>query len=180
MNRKFEIRKKVVRWALIVAVALDLGLVGLNVKMARAPHAPAGELQRLMKQREIMQGDLRRGDEIQKSLPAIEQQDDAFFHEEFRPLPTGYSALVADLHSLASQSGLQMDSITYDQHPADAHGLVQVNIAESVEGNYQSLVTFLNALQRSQSFYILDGLALSSSTEGGVRLSLQLRTFFRT
>jgi Tfp pilus assembly protein PilO len=180
MNRKFELRKTIVRWALVVAVVLDLGLVGLNWRMARAPHAPAGELARLNRQREMMEGDLRRGDEIQKELPAIALQDDRFFHEQFRPLPTGYSDLVADLNSLAVQAGLHVDSTTFDQHSADSHGIVQVNISESVEGNYQSLITFLNALQRSKNFYILDGLGLSSSMAGNVRLSLQLRTFFRT
>lgn len=78
------------------------------------------------------------------------------------------------------QAGLHVDSTMFEQHSADSHGVVQVNISESVEGNYQSLITFLNALQRSKNFYILDGLGLSSSLAGNVRLSLQLRTFFRT
>jgi len=180
MNRKFELRKRIVRWALIVVVALDLGLVALNWQLQRAPHAPPGELIRLQKVRDLMEGDLRRGDDIEKNLPAIEQQDDGFFHEEFRPLSTGYSGLSADLNSLATQAGLTVSSTSYEQHASDEHGLVEVSISESVEGNYQSLVSFLNALQRSNNFYILDGLILSSSTEGSVRLSLQLQTFFRT
>jgi len=180
MNQKLEFRKRIVRWALILAVVVDLGLVGLNWHMARTPHPPEGELQRLNRQREIMQADLRRGDKIQKDLPGIEQQDDLFFHEQFRPLPTGYSGLISDLNSLAVGAGLRMDSTTFDQHAADSHGVVQVNISESVEGNYQSLVSYLNALQRSKNFYILDGLGLSSSTEGSVKLTLQLRAFFRT
>lgn len=161
MNRKLEIRKRIVRVALIVAVAVDLGLVGLIWHMNRSPHAPEGELARLDDQRKMMEGDLRRGDEIERDLPAIEKEDDVFFHEQFRPLPTGYSALVADLDSLTEQAGLHADSTTWRQAPADAHGVVQVNISESVEGNYQSLVTFLNALQRSKNFYILDGLGLT-------------------
>ncbi len=180
MNRKHEFRKRIIKSALIVAVLVDLCLVGLNWHMARTPRPPDSELVRLANQRKMMEADLRRGDDIEKNLPAIEQQDDQFFHEEFRPLPTGYSGLVADLNALAGQSGLRMDSTTFDQHAADPHGIVQVNISESVEGNYQSLVTYLNALQRSKNFYILDGLGLSSSTGGTVRLTLQLRTFFRT
>ena len=38
---------------------------------------------------------------------------------------------------------------------------------------------FINALERSDSFYILDRLALAASTNGQVRLNLQLRTYFR-
>jgi Tfp pilus assembly protein PilO len=180
MSQNFNFRKRIVRWALIVAVVVDLGLAGLNWHMVRTQHPPEGELKRLETQREIMQGDLRRGDGIEKDLPAIEQQDDLFFHEQFRPLPTGYSGLISDLNSLAVGAGLRMDSTTFDQHAADSHGVVQVNISESVDGNYQSLVSYLNALQRSKNFYILDGLGLSFSTEGSVRLTLQLRTFFRT
>ena len=64
---------------------------------------------------------------------------------------------------------------------ADARGLMELEISTAVEGDYDSLVQFLNKLEHSDNFYVLDGLSLNSTTGGGkLRLNLQLRTYFRT
>jgi len=55
-----------------------------------------------------------------------------------------------------------------------------VDIGESIEGSYPSVVQFLDGLEHSHSFYVLDGLSLSSSRQSTLKLSLQLRTFFRS
>jgi hypothetical protein len=57
---------------------------------------------------------------------------------------------------------------------------MQIDIATAVEGDYESLVSFLNKLEHSDHFYVLDSLALASSSAGKLRLNLQLRTYFRT
>lgn len=57
---------------------------------------------------------------------------------------------------------------------------MQVDIATSVEGDYDSLIQFLNKLEHSDNFYVLDSLTLASSSAGKLRLNLQLRTYFRT
>lgn len=58
---------------------------------------------------------------------------------------------------------------------------MELEIATAVEGDYDSLVQFLNKLEHSDNFYVLDGLSLNSSTGSGkLRLNLQLRTYFRT
>ena len=54
-------------------------------------------------------------------------------------------------------------------------------MSATVEGAYPGLVKFINGLERSQNFYLLDSLALASGMGGtGVRLNLQLRTYFRS
>jgi hypothetical protein len=58
--------------------------------------------------------------------------------------------------------------------------VVELDIGESVEGSYPSVVAFLNGLEHSHGFYILDGLSLTSNREGALKLSLRLRTFFRS
>jgi hypothetical protein len=75
---------------------------------------------------------------------------------------------------------LRSDSITFHQLNPDARGLVQIDIATAVEGDYDGLIQFLNKLEHSENFYVLDSLALASSSAGKLRLNLQLRTYFRT
>jgi hypothetical protein len=50
-----------------------------------------------------------------------------------------------------------------------------------VSGDYSSVVRFVNNLEHSDTFYVLDGLALAANGSGGqLRLNLQLRTYFRS
>jgi hypothetical protein len=49
-----------------------------------------------------------------------------------------------------------------------------------VNGDYPSVVRFINGLERSNNFYVLDGLQLAESTAGNVKLNLRLRTYFRS
>jgi hypothetical protein len=49
-----------------------------------------------------------------------------------------------------------------------------------MQGAYPSLVSFINGLERSKSFYLLDSLSLDSSTDGLLKLNLELRTYFRS
>jgi len=53
-------------------------------------------------------------------------------------------------------------------------------VAAAVEGDYANVINFINGLERSNNFYVLDGLSLASSTAGNLRLNLQLRTYFRS
>jgi hypothetical protein len=56
-----------------------------------------------------------------------------------------------------------------------------VDILAVVDGDYPSVVRFINDLEHSDTFYVLDGLSLASSGSGGqLKLNLQLRTYFRT
>jgi hypothetical protein len=51
----------------------------------------------------------------------------------------------------------------------------------TVEGDYPALIQFIHALERSKNFYLLDNLTLASGgSTAGVKLNLDLRTFFRT
>jgi Tfp pilus assembly protein PilO len=180
MKTNLDRRKTIVTWAVAAVIVVDLVLAGLSWQLSRTPHAPLGELQSLELQRKMMIGDVSRGDEIRKNLPAVEQQCDRFFQDQFRPVGSGYSGLLADLDSIASHAGLRSDATSFQQHKPDEHGVVEVDIGESVEGSYPSVVSFLNGLEHSHGFYVLDGLSLTSNRAGALRLSLRLRTFFRS
>jgi Tfp pilus assembly protein PilO len=140
----------------------------------------AGDLNRLTMMEKQYRADNARLERFKAELPADEKQWDAFFTTHFHPAGAGYSAVSEDLGGLSRSAGLRADSISFHQHPPDARGLMQVDIATAVEGDYDGLVQFLNKLEHSDNFYVLDSLALASSTQGKLRLNVQLRTYFRT
>ncbi len=139
-------------------------------------------------------GDLKRLELLEKSYRA----DNARL-ERFRPncpptkssgtnfLPRTFIRPAPDIRRSAKTSencrvrpGLRSDTITFHQHTPDARGLMEVDITTAVEGDYDSLIQFLNKLEHSDNFYVLDSLALASSSAGKFRLNVQLRTYFRT
>jgi Tfp pilus assembly protein PilO len=180
MSKSIQHRKTIVRWALAIILVLDVALVGVNYELNESPHISPGELKQLDLLEKSYRADNARLDKFRSELPADEKQWDEFFMTHFSPAGAGYSALSEDLGQLSHSAGLRTDSISFHQHNPDARGLMQIDISTGVEGDYESLVSFLNKLEHSDHFYVLDSLALASSSAGKLRLNLQLRTYFRT
>ncbi len=173
-------RNKIIRFALGVVLAGDVILIGLNWRLNSSPHVQETDLNRLSLLDKQYRADNARLARFRTELPADEKEWDSFFTTHFHPATAGYSAISEDLGQLATSAGLRYDNISFHQHPPDARGLMQIDIATAVEGDYDNLIQFLNKLEHSDNFYVLDSLSLASGTVGKVRLNLQLRTFFRT
>jgi hypothetical protein len=173
-------RNNVIRAALAVILIADAVLIGVYWRINGSPHVQTGELNRLMMMEKQYRADNARLERFKVELPSDEKQWDEFFTTHFHPAGAGYSAISEDLGDLSRTAGLRSDTISFHQHAPDARGLMQVDIATAVEGDYDSLVQFLNKLEHSDNFYVLDSMALASGTVGKLRLNVQLRTYFRT
>lgn len=179
MGRKPGKWKTWTRWALGLLLAMDAALLFINWRNGGA-EAQAQNLRALKYQYAVMSKDVRHAQDIEKRLPQIQEQCDAFFKEQLSPAAGGYSAVVADLGRIAEKAGLRTSGVSYNQQPVTDRGVIEVEIAATVEGDYPSLVRFINGLERSDSFYLLDKLVLASSTGGGIKLAFELRTYFRS
>jgi hypothetical protein len=173
-------RNNVIRAILGVILLADVVLMGAVWRLNGSPHVQPSELNRLVMLEKQYRADNARLERFRIELPADEKQWDEFFTTHFRPAGAGYSAISEDFGNLSRAAGLQSDAITFHQHAPDARGLMQVDIVTAVEGNYDSLVQFLDKLEHSENFYVLDSLALASGSQGKLRLNVQLRTYFRT
>jgi|SRR5580704_10907138 Tfp pilus assembly protein PilO len=180
MKATIQQRNNIVRAIIAVVLLADAVLIGIQWKINSSPHVQATDLNRLAMVEKQYRADDARLERFKTELPADEKQWDQFFTTHFHPAGAAYSAISQDLGTLSRTAGLASDSITFHQHPPDARGLMQVDISTAVEGDYDSLVQFLNKLEHSENFYVLDSLALASSSVGKLRLNVQLRTYFRT
>jgi len=68
-------------------------------------------------------------------------------------------------------------------------GVEEIKISETVEGDYPSIIKFINGLEQSKYFYLLSDLKLDLASISGtgvgnqgslIRLHLELRTYFKT
>src|SRR5512135_1744686 len=171
-------RNNMIRWVLAAILVADAVLMGVDWRLNRSPHVQLTDLNRLGMMEKQYRADNARLERFKTELPADEEQWDEFFTTHFHPAGAGYSAISEDLGDLSRTAGLRSDSISFHQHSPDARGLMQVDISTAVEGDYDSLVQFLNKLEHSDNFYVLDSLALASSSVGKLRLNVQLRTYF--
>lgn len=180
MKPVIQHRNNVIRAILAVVLLVDFVLILAQWKLNSSPRIQPTDLNRLEMTVKQYRADNTRLERFKTELPADEKQWDEFFTTHFHPAGAGYSAISEDLGDLSRSSGLQSDQISFHQHAPDARGLMQVDIATAVEGNYDSLIQFLNKLEHSDNFYVLDSMALASSSAGKLRLNVQLRTYFRT
>jgi hypothetical protein len=180
MTTPIQQRKVLIRWLLAAVLLADAVLLGVRWRINSSPHVQPADLDRLTLLEKQYRADNARLERFRSELPADEKQWDEFFTTHFHPAGAGYSAISGDLGDLSRAAGLRSDAISFHQHTPDARGLMQVDITTAVEGDYDGLIQFLNKLEHSDNFYVLDGLSLASSTAGKLRLNVQLRTYFRT
>ena len=177
---RFTVRQ-LVQIALGVLLAADVALLFWNYQARGSnPQSQAAQLDRLRRQHEVLGGDVRAAAEIRTRLPEVNQQCDRFVKERLLSVSSGYSAVVEDLHRISSETGLTARGIQYKQKDLTARGVAEVQVAASVEGGYANLVRFINAMEKSKQFYLLEELTLvESSSSDAIRLNLQLKTYFR-
>lgn len=172
--------KNVIRLIIGLILLLDVALIVVNWRLAASATAPTEEVRALRIRQKEMAADIRRAEQIRAGLPAVETQTASFMEKDLRPAASGYSAVVDDLATLAKDSGVQITSTHFKPKAIEKRGVDEITINISMQGAYPSLVSFINALERSNSFYLLDNLTLDSSSEGTLKLNLALRTYFRS
>jgi len=97
------------------------------------------------------------------------------------PRRTGYSTLLAELLQAASRAGIDTREGNFDVEPIEGtedYGMISVNA--NFRGEYQNLVRFLNQLDRSQQFLIIDSLAATPRTDSNeLQFTIRLNTLLR-
>jgi Tfp pilus assembly protein PilO len=173
-------RKNAIRVIIGLILLADVALIGVNWQLASSPGVPSEELRALRRRRDEMTADIRRSEAIRLGLPAVQTETASFMEKDLHPTGAWSSTIIEDLGALAKDSGLQITAKRFKEKSIEKRGVDEITINITMQGAYPSLVSFINALERSKSFYLLDSLTLDSSTEGLLKLNLQLRTYFRS
>jgi Tfp pilus assembly protein PilO len=95
-------------------------------------------------------------------------------------LPERQSAIATELEKLADQNKVRIGQERYEPKPSDLPELTEVQIDTSIEGDYVSLVKFINALERDKMFFVVKSLQLTGEQGGSVKLALKAQTFLRS
>jgi len=178
LRRSWKIWTSVALGALL---AVDIGLaVFLWPGGRQDPAALKADRDRLALQAKLLRADVERGDKIRESLPTAGKACDEFYRESFLDAGTGYSKIEADLGAIAAETGVKTTGFSFKQTDIKEKGTTEIQISATVDADYPALVRFINGLERSKNFYLLDSLRLASEGTGGIKLALDLHTYFRT
>lgn len=174
--------KTLVLAALGVMLAVDVLLAGLILKSsAVSPEQARMERDNLQAQAKLLDVDVARAQRIKAELADVEKKSDKFYQGELPSSASGYSDVEIDLGEIAEKAGLKTSLLGYHQKEIKDRGVTEIQITAAVEGDYASLLKFVDGIERSEKFYLLDGLTLASGSAGGeIKLNLTLRTFFRS
>ena len=90
--------------------------------------------------------------------------------------PAEYSTVSEELGKLAAASGVQIAAVKYDDKDTAVEGLRRLDIDLALSGSYLQEVKFINALERDNLFFVIDGVTLGEQ-QGNVRLQLKVETY---
>jgi Tfp pilus assembly protein PilO len=182
MRHDFKLERRLIIFALVLLVAADVALAVYGWNLSAGRH-PQDELAVLTRNRDLLRADIARAQEIRKKIPAIKEDCDKF-EDSLYTAGKGYSSVSAELDSIASKSGLVVQSTAFREADVKGRDLQQVEIETVVDGSYSQVVHFLNGLQRSPNVYAIEALeAKADSAQGAngrVRVSMHIKTYFRT
>ena len=123
----------------------------------------------LVTERERAQNLARRAERTQTRLERL--YANSFQTEEKR-----ITKVIAEVKALAERAGLDPPSIHYPDESISRYGLVKRSIVFGVDGTYLALRRFINFLELTESFVILEEIRpTEKSSNRGRRLSINLK-----
>ena len=180
---RFQIKKQVIIAGLAVLFIADAAFLYFNSVMS----SPQENRQQVLavdnRQLALVKADVKRASEIREKIPQVLKQFDGF-ENTLLPASKGYSVIAQEMDEDAHDAHLIVDNVKYHATDVVGRDLTEVSLESSVTGDYNGIVRFLNALQRSKHVYIVDALEVDSQSSGQapvgtLRVNLHMRTYFR-
>lgn len=171
-----DTRRKV-KIALTMMVLLDVAavlvyfspLIGSETRRQAHLHQLWQELQQKTREVAPLRG-------LDKKIPVAQKQIGDFYKQRF---PAQDSDISDSLGKLANESGVKIGSFKYAMKDPEELGLQRVEIEADLDGGYLQLVRFINSLERSPTFFLVDSVQLGGEQNGVVRLQMKMETYLR-
>ncbi len=184
MRRDFTLRKRIILVGVTLLVLADVALAAYSWQLSSAPVTPKPPGAVDVRPQDLLRADIKRAQGIRDNIPAIQKDCDRFEQSLFAA-SSGYSAVRSELGAIARKTGTRLQDLSFKPTDIASRGMTEVAIDATVDGDYKSVIGFLNGLQRSNNLYAVDSLTLASDTTNQssgnvIKVALHLKTYFRT
>jgi type IV pilus assembly protein PilO len=189
MPRSFDLRSISVKDPRVVMRAVLGVLAVANVVAALVVFKPWGgspaelEAQRAQLERQIrdMRQRLERSRELVVKVQQARAEGDRFLSDYMMDRRTTYSTIVAELDRVANDAGMKPKEKSYNlENVEGSDTIMQMTVTSAFEGQYANLTKFVNLLDKSSRFLIIE--SLSAAPQQGnnlLNVSIKLDTFVR-
>jgi len=144
-----------------------------------SPEEMAQELGQLRGQVQQKQASVERLRTLSEKCRAALEDGSAFMDEYFIGRRTASSTIVSELRDAADESSITQEQHTFGYEPVEgSDNLQMMTISGNYEGEYDDLLAFINLLDRSPRFLILDTLTASPErTAGTLNMNFKMNAF---
>jgi len=178
----FDVREKAPVIAVVIAIWLGLNLVFaflVNMPRSREVTVLSAEVQHL--NREILKktADIDRLRPEHARVLRGNSNLEVFYDEVLSTKEDRLIRFQREIRDLATKFNINMDAVTYPREVL-ANRVTKLGAAMPLSGSYENLRSFLETVERSENFIVVESIQLANSKEGGVILSLTilLSTYF--
>lgn len=174
----------------LVRAALGV-LVAANIVVALVAIKPWGgsaedlarEQMNLQQQLISVEARLEKTKALVTKAERARQEGDGFLTEYTTDRRTTFSTIFAELERVAREAGIQPRPASYELDQVEgSDALYQMSISAAYEGSYANLTRFVNLLDKSPRFLIIESLMAApqqSNTGDLLSVSIKLDTFVR-
>lgn len=113
---------------------------------------------------------------LDKKVETANQQIVDFYKKRF---PSQDSQIATQLGKLATASGVTIEAARYKVQDPVVGKLEPVEMEAQLSGNYVELAKFINALERDEMFFIIDGVTLAGEQKGPIKLQMKFETYLK-
>jgi len=116
-----------------------------------------------------------------KKVEAARTDGDKLLGEITMARRSAFSTIVSELDQAGKQAGVELRDRGYNVDPIEGSDtLSMMTVNANLEGNYENLVRFLNLLDRSSRFLIIESLGAAPQQSGtALNVSVKLDAFVR-
>jgi hypothetical protein len=100
------------------------------------------------------------------------------YHAKLSTYAHGLVPTLQELDQMAVESGLNPGAETFQRTDLKGAPLTQISFRAPFSGAYPQIVAFLSRLERSERFFVVDRVQLSSHSEGSEDLLVEISTYF--
>lgn len=146
-----------------------------------SPEDLARESQQLRKQVLDMQARLAASKALVAKVQGARTQGDAFLNQYVTDRRTTSSTILAELDRVAREAGIKPKEQSYQLEPVEgSETLTQMSITAGYEGSYANLTKFVNLVDKSQRFLIIENMAAAPQQNGQtLNVSFRMDAFVR-
>jgi len=169
--------RKNMKTALAVLLSVDVVAVAvLFSPLVGSTESRRQELNHLWSELQLKTRQVEPLRNLDKKVITANRQITDFYKKRF---PAQDSQIATQFGKLAAANGVAIEQARYKVKEAETGRLYPVEMEAELAGNYVSLAKFINALERDEMFFIINGITLGGEPKGPIKLQMKLETYLK-